>query len=356
MTTASPSPLQGAAAAFVAARASGTLATADAAGAPSLVPICYVWDGLDLWSALDAKPKRSPDPLRLQRVRNILARPTVALCVQDYLSQAWDQLAYVLVRGQARFVHPGEPGHAAAIDALRGKYAQYQTMPIATAPAIAIRPTHVTAWGAVAVRQERPASFETTIIGRRSVRRFTADPVAHETIERVLEAARWAPSPHGRQPWRFVVLTRAVAKARLAAAMGAEWEATLAQDGEPAAVVAQRLAVSRERIRSAPALIIPCLYLSELDHYPDPARQAAETTMAVQSLGTAIQNMLLSAYHAGLDMGWMCAPLFCPEIVQAALDLPPDWLPQALLPLGHAAADPKRRPRRPLEDLVRWDE
>lgn len=353
---ANESPLQGAAAAFVAARASGTLATADATGAPFLVPVCYAWDGVDLWSAIDAKPKRSPDPWRLQRVRNILSQPTVALCVQDYLPDAWDQLAYVLVRGQARLVEPGAPGHAAAIDRLRGKYPQYQTMPLETSPAIAIRPTHVTSWGAVATRQERPATLATAITGRRSVRRFTAEPIARDTLERVLEAARWAPSPHGRQPWRFVVLTSAARQAHLAAAMGAEWEATLAQDGEPPAVVAQRLDVSRTRIRTAPALIIPCLYLRDLDHYPDPARQAAETTMAVQSLGAAIQNMLLTAYHAGLDMGWMCAPLFCPEVVQTALDLPPDWLPQALLPLGHAAADPKRRQRRPLDELVRWEE
>ncbi len=78
--------------------------------------------------------------------------------------------------------------------------------------------------------------------------------------------------------------------------------------------------------------------------------------MAVQSLGAAVQNMLLTAYHDGLDMGWMCAPLFCQAIVQQTLSLPASWLPQALLPLGYAAADPRRHPRRTLETLVRWDD
>ncbi len=77
--------------------------------------------------------------------------------------------------------------------------------------------------------------------------------------------------------------------------------------------------------------------------------------MAVQSLGAAIQNMLLTAYHTGLDMGWMCAPLFCGDVVQRTLELPAAWLPHALLPLGYAAADPKRRPHRPADELSWWD-
>ena len=348
------SALHGAAATFVATRTVGTLATADATGTPSLVPICYSWDGTDLWIALDSKPK-SVDALHLKRVRNIQARPQVAVMVHDYLAQDWEELAQVQVHGIARIVPPDDPTHAAAIALLRTKYPQYATMPIEARPAIAIRPTLVNTWGAVAARAMRPATLETTITGRRSVRRFADRPVAREQVQHILEAAQWAPSPHGRQPWRFMVLTHAASKERLAAAMGAEWQATLAQDGEPATVVAERMAISRERIRTAPVLIIPCLYLDDLDHYPDAARQVAETTMAIQSLGAALQNMLLTSYYMGLDMGWMCAPLFCQPVVQRALDLPANWLPHALLPLGYAAADPKRRPRRPFDALVRWD-
>jgi coenzyme F420-0:L-glutamate ligase/coenzyme F420-1:gamma-L-glutamate ligase len=348
------SVLAGAAAAFVAARPVGHLATVRADGRPRVMPVCFAWDGAEIWIALDTKPKRDTDPLRLGRVRDILAFPHVALVVDDYLA-AWDQLAYVLVTGPARVATPADLQHAAAIVLLREKYAQYRAMPIEERPAIAIRPEHVTAWGAVEARALRPVFFETTIVGRRSVRRFAPSPIGRERIERVLEAARWAPSPHGRQPWRFVVVTERATKDRLADAMGEEWRVTLGQDGEPEAVVAQRLDASRQRIRTAPVLIVACLYLAEMDRYPDAARQQAEQTMATQSLGAAIQNMLLAAYHEGLDMGWMCAPLFCQPAVQSALDLPADWLPHALLPLGVAAADPRRRPRRPLDDLVRWD-
>mgnify|MGYP003291296142 CR=1 FL=1 len=74
--------------------------------------------------------------------------------------------------------------------------------------------------------------------------------------------------------------------------------------------------------------------------------------MAVQSLGAAIQNMLLSAYSLGLDTGWMCAPLFVPDLVVEALDLSPDLTPHALINMGYGAQDPPRRPHRPITDLI----
>ena len=106
------------------------------------------------------------------------------------------------------------------------------------------------------------------------------------------------------------------------------------------------------RIANSPVLIVPCLYLEDLDRYPDAARQQAEVTMAVQSIGAAIQNLLLSAYSLGLDTGWMCAPLFCPDVVQAALDLPGVLIPHALINLGYGAKDPPRRPHRLVGDLI----
>ncbi|MFP4438602.1 MAG: nitroreductase family protein [Chloroflexaceae bacterium] len=190
------------------------------------------------------------------------------------------------------------------------------------------------------------------IKGRRSVRAYQPRAVPEEHLVQILEAARWAPSPHGRQPWRFVVITRPEVRQRLAAAMGATWRQQLALDRQDEAVINLRLEKSHQRILNAPGLIIPCLYLEDLDCYPDPERQSAEMIMAIQSLGCAAQNMLLMAYSLGLDGGWMCAPLFCPETVRAALDLEQTLTPHALITIGYAARDPLRRERRPLEELV----
>lgn len=192
--------------------------------------------------------------------------------------------------------------------------------------------------------------------GRRSVRKYQAHPVTREHIEQIVEAARWAPSPHGRQPWRFVILTAAEPKARLAEQMGTTWRQNLEMDRQDTEIVNIRLEKSRQRILNAPAIIIPCLYLEDLDRYPDEKRQNDETTMAIQSLGAAIQNMLLMAYDLGLDTGWMCAPLFCPEVVCGALELDTRLIPHALITVGYAAAYPQRHERLPLSTLiVRFD-
>jgi len=202
----------------------------------------------------------------------------------------------------------------------------------------------------------RTDTLATLLRGRRSVRKFRDGPVPRELIEQILEAARWAPSPHGRQPWRFIVVTRPELKNLLADRMGETWRRNLQMDGQDSGVVNLRLDKSRQRILNAPVIILPCLYLEDLDRYPDERRQADETTMAIQSIGAAIQNMLLMAYDLGLDAGWMCAPLFCPEIVCDALNLDTRMIPQAMITVGYAAADPQRRERLPLSNLiVRFD-
>ena len=202
----------------------------------------------------------------------------------------------------------------------------------------------------------RADDLATLLRSRRSVRKYQARPVSREHIEQIVEAARWAPSPHGRQPWRFVVLTRQEPKTLLADRMGVTWRQNLEMDGQDAKIVNIRLEKSRQRILTAPAIILPCLYLENLDRYPDEKRQSDETIMAIQSLGAAIQNMLLMTYDLGLDAGWMCAPLFCPEVVCEALDLDMHLIPHALITVGYAAADPQRRERLPLENLiVRFD-
>lgn len=198
----------------------------------------------------------------------------------------------------------------------------------------------------------RVCDLDGLIRGRRSVRHLRPDPVPRALVERVIEAAAWAPSPHGTQPWRFAVLTTPDAKARLADAMADAWVHNLAMDGQEPEIVARRLAGSRRRMLAAPVLVLVSLYGEDLDRYPDPDRQAAETIMAIQSLGAAVQNALLMAYRLGLDGGWMCAPLFCPGVARDALGLAEALVPHALLTLGYAAADPRRRPRRPLSELI----
>jgi PPOX class probable F420-dependent enzyme len=337
--------------AFLVRQRVARLATASGAGEPHVVPVCFAYSPGRIYTALDQKPKDVP-PARLKRVRNILENPNVAL-IADRYAENWSLLAFVMVRGRAELLEPGAEEHAAAVRLLRGKYHQYERMRIDEYPVIAIRSGRAASWGALEAPGSEEASVLDAVRGRRSVRRYLLKEVPERLVRQVLEAGRWAPSPHGRQPWRFAVITKRQTKEHLAGAMGEEWRTNLEMDGQSPEVVEKRLEGSRRRLFDAPVLVLLCLYLEELDHYPDAYRQHSETTMATQSLGAVVQNMLLAAYELGLDTGWMCAPLFCPEKVVEALGLDPKLIPHALLTLGYADGDPpKRRGRKPPEELI----
>ena len=203
------------------------------------------------------------------------------------------------------------------------------------------------------VQEEPGAWLRSLITGRRSIRRYTNQPIAATVLTELLELATWAPSAHNRQPWRFCVVTDAAVKEALSAAMGARWRADLSADGADPDFIERRVAISHARITGAAALVVAAGCMADMDHYPDAARAAAEKTMAVQSVALACQNLLLAAHAYGLGACWMCAPLFVPELVAATLDLPADWEPQALITLGYPA-ESKTQTRLPLVERVIW--
>ena len=136
------------AARFIASQRVARLATADASGAPHVVPICFVLDGVRdgarLYTALDSKPKRVHGRA-LKRVRNIVSNPQVAL-VFDRYREDWERIGYVLVTGTAALVDD-QAERAVAEALLRAKYRQYRSMLTPGSPIIRIDPVRVVAWG-----------------------------------------------------------------------------------------------------------------------------------------------------------------------------------------------------------------
>ncbi|MBC8098867.1 MAG: nitroreductase family protein [Armatimonadetes bacterium] len=191
------------------------------------------------------------------------------------------------------------------------------------------------------------------IVARRSLRRYLPDSVPRDVLHQILTAAVWAPSAHNRQPWRFAVIESASQKERLAQAMGARLRADLEADYAPEAVITADVSRSYERLTSAPVLVMLCLSMTEMDMYTDARRNQFEYLMAVQSVAMAGQNLLLAAHAVGLGACWMCAPLFCPEVVRGALDLPEDWQPQGVITLGYPAQT-REKTRKPLESSIVW--
>lgn len=185
------------------------------------------------------------------------------------------------------------------------------------------------------------------------IRRYTGQPVPREMIDAILEAGTLAPSPHNRQPWRFAVVM-GDARVRLAVAMGAQLRTDLQADGAPADEIERDVARSHARITSANVCIVVCLAMRDMDVYPDARRNEAERWMAGQAVAAALQNMLLKASEIGLGACWMCAPLFCPNVVVNTLALPADWEPQALLTIGFPADAGKARGRRQVDEVCVW--
>ena len=131
---------------FLAGRKVGHLATADRAGAPHVVPVCFAVAGEALYITIDEKPKRAGAPLK--RLRNIAENPAVAVVVDRY-DDDWTRLGWVMLRGRAEILAGGEE-HARAQALLRARYRQLNDMQIASLPVIAVRLERVTSWGNLA--------------------------------------------------------------------------------------------------------------------------------------------------------------------------------------------------------------
>ena len=121
------------------------LGTADRAGQPLVIPVCYAFDGRACFSAIDAKPKRV-GTLQLRRIRNIAENPRVSLTVDRY-DEEWSRLCWVIVQGRADILTEG-PERAGAVDLLQVKYAQYRAMGLdrETATVIRIAPEKALYW------------------------------------------------------------------------------------------------------------------------------------------------------------------------------------------------------------------
>jgi PPOX class probable F420-dependent enzyme len=101
----------------------GRLATVTPDGGPHVVPCCYAIEGDTVYSAVDGKPKSTP---QLQRLDNIRRHPATSLLV-DHYDDDWATLWWIRLDGAARVLEPGEASeHAHAVDLLVEKYQQYR--------------------------------------------------------------------------------------------------------------------------------------------------------------------------------------------------------------------------------------
>jgi len=159
---------------------------------------------------------------------------------------------------------------------------------------------------------------------RRSIRAFKNIDVSDEIVEKLIDAARWAPSAGNIQPWEFIVVRNLDAKRRLAEA-----------------------ALNQTFIEEAPVVIVVCA------DYQRSARgygSRGATLYCIQDTAAAIQNIHLAAIALGLGTCWIGA--FREEPVKKLLGIPDGVRPVAIIPVGYPAEQPAPRPRRPLNEII----
>lgn len=170
---------------------------------------------------------------------------------------------------------------------------------------------------------------------RRSIRKFTSEPIEPDKLQSVLEAARLAPSGNNKQPWTFIVVqSEQQCQAVMEACHRQTWMMTA-----PAFIVA--VADMAGRVATEPGL-----YLDENSpHW--------ELKRAIRDTAIATENMLLEADAQGLGTCWV--GFFVQSEIRPVLGIPDDKFVLAVIPIGYPAEQPLARPRKPLSEIVRYE-
>jgi coenzyme F420-0:L-glutamate ligase/coenzyme F420-1:gamma-L-glutamate ligase len=186
---------------------------------------------------------------------------------------------------------------------------------------------------------------------RRSIRRFSDQPVSRDDIARLLEAAHWAPSNHNRQPWRFLVVEDRVRIRSVGRSVGQSLAVKLKSLPPLASAYAGDLAHYATLFVQAPVLIVALhkrpvsVSAALLEGVPNPALVSGEPL----SVAMAVQNLLLAAHTLGLGACVMTATLLVQDAVAAALPLPAGFDLTCFVALGHPAESPEAPRRKKLE-------
>lgn len=157
------------------------------------------------------------------------------------------------------------------------------------------------------------------IRARRSIRKFRAETVSSELIERVLEAGRWAPSGLNNQPWRFAIITS---------------RTTIAEISK---------LTHYTKIVMASQALIPVFLDTKKSYHRE---------KDIQAIGACLQNMLLEAHSLGLGAVWLGEIIKSNVRIRGLLGLPDGLELMAVLALGYPEESPRPTKRKDLKELI----
>jgi len=162
---------------------------------------------------------------------------------------------------------------------------------------------------------------------RRSIRAFRSREVPQEIVEKLIDAARWAPSAGNIQSWELIIVRKPEIKRRLAEA-----------------------ALDQTFIEEAPVVIVVC---ANENRSSQGYGIRGKTLYCIQDTAASIQNILLAAYSFGLGACWIGA--FREEEAREILTIPYGVRPIAIIPIGYPAEAPLPPSRRPINQIVHYE-
>lgn len=161
---------------------------------------------------------------------------------------------------------------------------------------------------------------------RRSIRAYTDEKVSERDVERLIEAARWAPSAGNIQPWAFVVVKEVETKRKLSSAT-----------------------LNQTLIQEAPVVIVVCADLTRSSRVYG---SRGEKLYSLQDTAAATENILLAAQELGLATCWVGA--FRENEVAKAVKAPKNMRPVAMVAVGYPAERPVAPQKRLVNEIVHY--
>jgi coenzyme F420-0:L-glutamate ligase/coenzyme F420-1:gamma-L-glutamate ligase len=181
---------------------------------------------------------------------------------------------------------------------------------------------------------------------------FSDKRVERKIIEDCIDIARWAPSAHNGQYWRYIIIEQGRIRENLINMMNIKLKEDLTQDGKSADHIKKKVKKTKNQFLNAPYLILLCLDNEDLENYSDIERTQNEFIMGIQSISASATYFLLALESRNIAACWYCAPLFAQELIKETLHLPISYTPMAFFAIGYPLKIPDTPKRKKLNEII----
>ena len=195
---------------------------------------------------------------------------------------------------------------------------------------------------------------------RRSIRRFKPDPIPDESVQKIIEAARWAMSGGNGQPWEFIVVKGPEIRSKIVGLHDEldmlRWTMEKTRIEEIRHPAWANSPAGRSGFKDAPVIIVVCgdprTWQATVLTGPFLRGDGGPEATYIMNLANATQNIHLAAAASGLGAQWVSVNSAWEGSLKALLGVPHEFTIPVIVPIGYPAYDPPPPYRRKLTDII----